>query len=306
MVWICPICGGIDTKPFMRNLELSLRQCMNCSLVFLEPNSGSDNNFEEIEQEFFSEGYVRRRDLFSELFFIHKAKQRLKTIQSFKFSGRLLDIGCGTGELIYVSKQLGYQAEGLEYSNFLAQYVRKKYAATVYCGDAKSMVLTEKYDIVTMCHVLEHALDPVETLKSISNFLNLEGLLYIAVPNLDCWEAKFSGWGSYEPYHRWYFNPNNLKLLLEHAGYKVVDIQTREPYSAWLNTFIRSILSKQHTAARTAVHHDRDGYLRYPFMIGMGALNIARFISGLFSTPFRKIQEVNHKGEELILIASRS
>ena len=100
----------------------------------------------------------------------------------------------------------------------------------------------------------------------------------------------------------WYFKPDSLKRLIEKVGYKVIDIHTWEPYSAWLNTFVRSVLPRQHAVARAAVHHDRNGRLRYPFIVSMGLLNAARFISGLLLTPLRKIQETAHKGEELIVI----
>lgn len=154
-----------------------------------------------------------------------------------------------------------------------------------------------------MSHVLEHTIDPISTLQDILKFFNPGGILYVAVPNIDCWQAKLRGWGSYEPYHLWYFNSTSLGRLIEKVGYRVVDIHTWEPYSAWLNTIIRSLLPKKHAAVRMAVHHDCNGRLRYPFMATMGLLNTARFVSGLLLTPLRKFQEKLGKGEELVEIA---
>lgn len=137
MGWVCHVCGGISSRPFGIKSGLSLRRCTNCSLVHLDRPDDPARYFKEIETEFFSDGYLRRRHLLSERFLIHKAKRRMSVIQRFKSSGRLLDIGCGTGELISVAQELGYQAEGIEYSPSLAEYVHLKYDVTVYCGEPR-------------------------------------------------------------------------------------------------------------------------------------------------------------------------
>lgn len=306
MSWVCPVCDGKHSKHLPMKFGLPLKQCTACSLIYLNQSESLVDYFDETEKEFFSEGYLRRRrGPFSEQFLIHKAKRRIKVIKKYKTSGRLLDIGCGSGELIYIANLLGYEAEGIEYSKPLAEFVHKKYGASVYCGQLESVDLPHKYDIVVMSHVLEHTIDPLATLQNIQNVLNPGGILYVAVPNIDCWESRFRGWGSYEPYHLWYFNPNTLSRLLEKVEYYIVDIHTWEPYSAWLNTIIRSILHRQHAVARSAVHHDSGGRLRYLFLTLMGLLNTARFVSGLLLTPLRKFQEATYKGEELIAIAVR-
>jgi 2-polyprenyl-3-methyl-5-hydroxy-6-metoxy-1,4-benzoquinol methylase len=304
MEQVCPVCGGVGSEPFAVKLDLPLRQCKNCSFVYLGQTRDLSGYFNKVEAEFFSDGYLRRRDLFSEQFLINKARRRMRVIQRFKNFGRLLDIGCGTGELIYVANKLGYQAEGLEYSQSLVEYVRAKYHATVHCGDVGMVNLPNKYDIITMSHVLEHVIDPLATLQDVSKLLNPGGILYLAVPNIDCYEARFRGWGSYEDYHLWYFSPNTLKHFLEKVGAQVIYIHTWEPYSAWLNTMIRGLMPRQHAAARMAIHKDRKGQLRYLFLGAMGLINVLRFISGFLLTPLRKMQEVTLKGEELIVVAN--
>jgi SAM-dependent methyltransferase len=198
---------------------------------------------------------------------------------------------------------MGYEAAGLDYSDSLVRYVREKYSAEVYLGDPETALLPHRFDIAVMSHMLEHTADPIATLRHVRGLLNPGGLIYVAVPNVDCWDSHFRGWGSYEPYHLWYFNPDNLRYLLGKVGYQVVDIHTWEPYSAWLNTAVRSLMPWQHAAARRAVHRDYSGRLRYPFLIAMAIFNVARFVSGLAFTPLRLIQEHANKGEELIAIA---
>ena len=290
-------------EPWNRGQSLDLWRCLQCSLVFLNIAQRPEHYFNQVETEFFSDGYLRRRDLFADYFFVHKARRRMEDIRRFRSSGSLLDVGCGSGELISVAQQMGYEAAGMDYSESLVEYVRKKYRAEVYLGDPETALLPHRFDIVVMSHFLEHTIDPTATLTHVRRLLNPRGLLYVAVPNVDCWESRFRGWGSYEPYHLWYFNQNNLRHLLENVGYQVVDIHTWEPYSAWLNTAVRSLMLQQHAAARSAVHRDYSRRLHYPFLIAMAVFNTARFVSGLVLTPLRVIQERMNKGEELVSIA---
>ena len=55
--------------------------------------------------------------------------------------------------------------------------------------------------------------------------------------------------------------------------------------------------------ARTMVQQDQQGAYRLRYSAAMAALNLARFGSGLVSTPLRILQEKLLKGEELICIA---
>lgn len=280
---------------------MTLESCLKCGLVILSTDQRSFH-FEQVEKEFFSEGYLRRRDFFSDIFFTQKARQRIEHISRFSPIGSLIDIGCGTGELISVAQQSGYRAVGLDYSLALVEYVRSRYSVPVYLGDI-SYELPERFDIAVMAHVIEHTLDPREALVHLRRILKPGGLLYIAVPNIASWEARFRGWGSYEPYHFWYFDPNTLSNLLATNGYEVIDLITWEPCSSWMNTVIRTLFPEEYAAVRTAVHHDESGRLRLPFLVMMSLLNTARFASGVLLTPIRQLQERLRTGEELICLA---
>ena len=304
MVEVCPVCEGVQFEPWDRGQSLDLRRCQQCSLVFLETAQRPEDYFEQVEAEFFGDGYLRRRGLFSGRFFICKARRRMRMLRRFRSSGRLLEIGSGTGELLHVARQMGYGVVGLDYSESLVRYVSEKYGVPVYVGDSESVQFPHKFDAVIMSHVLEHTIDPVATLHSIHRLLEPGGLLYLAVPNLDCWESRFRGWTSYEPYHLWYFDGVNLSRLLERSGYRVVDIRTWEPYPSWLNTAVRTIVPRRHAQARALVHKDGSWRVRYLFLMTIGVLNAARLASGCLLTPLRLMQERLKKGEELVCVAA--
>lgn len=299
----CPVCSGTNFESVPRPSSLDLWRCRNCTLLVLHKED--DSLFAEVEQEYFGDGYLRRQGPLAERILQNKAKLRIRDIQRQQPTGKFLDLGCGTGELVGAAQAAGYDVEGLDYSIPLARHVAKKYGVVVHEGESSQVALHARYDVVAMSHVIEHVLQPQATLRAVAAMLKPGGLLYLATPNIDCWEAKYRGWSSYEPYHLMYFNPHTIELLLQQTNFRALNIRTGEPYSAWLNTALRSALPDQHATARDAVHEDVKGELKLPFAVGMAALNVTRLASGLLLTPLRKYQEHSLRGEELIVLARR-
>ena len=48
--------------------------------------------------------------------------------------------------------------------------------------------ISGKYDVIILNHVLEHSLNPIKTLKILTNHLSKESIIYLGVPNI----LKFS------------------------------------------------------------------------------------------------------------------
>ncbi len=73
----------------------------------------------------------------------------------------------------------------------------------------------QRYDIVTIMHVLEHFSDPVGTLRMIREALIApDGILLVEVPN-------FYVHDSYELAHLSCFTPHTLKEVVRQAGFQV-------------------------------------------------------------------------------------
>ncbi len=103
--------------------------------------------------------------------------------------GRVLDIGCGNGHLLALIRDtnIGYELTGADAFEdcLLATAERVPEARRVHVSDQS--LETEKlggpYDVVTMCHVLEHTLNPAETVRDALSLLSPTGHLILAVPN---------------------------------------------------------------------------------------------------------------------------
>ena len=81
----------------------------------------------------------------------------------------------------------------------------------------------EFFDVITMWHSLEHLYEPILTLKEAKRILKDDGLLIIAVPNVDSFAAKVfkKYWYQLEiPIHLIAFTPDSITRMLDAAGFK--------------------------------------------------------------------------------------
>ena len=92
--------------------------------------------------------------------------------------GRVLDIGCGEGELLSLLSNW-FECEGVEPSETAAaESTRRGVKVTV--GFFEDVDLPEEsYDLVTMYAVLEHVYDPVQVLSKVNRVLKPGGIVAI-------------------------------------------------------------------------------------------------------------------------------
>ena len=137
---------------------------------------------------------------------------------------KVLDVGCGAGGYLRVCRQLGAEVFGTEPSSFGAQRCRDA-GIEVFEGMVDDYLAQHgtqrRFDVITANHVLEHAPDPVRTLQGMKSLLAPGGLLWISVPNADCYFSRQLGgeWHSADlPYHLQQFSPASLELAGKRAG----------------------------------------------------------------------------------------
>lgn len=136
--------------------------------------------------------------------------------------GRLLDVGCGNGGFLMLANQAGWQVEGLDFDASAVHAARSR-GLEVHHGGIE--VLDERsgcYDVITLCHVIEHVHDPVATLRRLRVLLKPGGVLWLDTPNLSSLGALRFGphWRGLEtPRHLVLFSPASMKKALTKAGF---------------------------------------------------------------------------------------
>lgn len=153
---------------------------------------------------------------------------RVQHIQRYKPSGRLIDIGAGTGMFLRMARECGFDVEGLEISAEAATFGRNTWALPINQGDLRDVILPpEKYDVVTLAHVFEHLPDPHGAARKLFITLKHGGLLAVAVPNFASLQARVfrSSWFHLDvPRHLYHYTPTSMRILLEQAGFHIHEL----------------------------------------------------------------------------------
>jgi len=152
------------------------------------------------------------------------AKSR-HVFEATKGPGRLLDIGCGNGEFLRFADKFGWHVVGIDFDEG-AVTAAKSEGLDVRVGGVEILGGNEKFDFISLSHVIEHVYDPIELLETCRSLLNEGGVLWLETPNVDSVGRVLyrSSWRGFEPpRHILLFNRESLRSLLLRLGYVSVE-----------------------------------------------------------------------------------
>ncbi len=145
---------------------------------------------------------------------------------------RLLDIGCGNGDFLYFAKSTGREVVGIDLDEEAVSVARKN-GLDVRLGNIDVLnPEKEKFDIITIGHVIEHVHDPLYLLRKCYGLLNKSGYVWIDTPNIDSEGHRIYGrnWGDLDPpRHLALFSYNSLRNVLRDAGFSKIQDQPYRP-----------------------------------------------------------------------------
>lgn len=148
-------------------------------------------------------------------------------LRSFPRNGikgvKVLEIGCGTGYLLYQLKQMGADVLGLEPGNHKIG-VTKNYKIPIIHDFFPSKKIKGKFDAVILSSVLEHINDPIEFLGVVRKHMKPGGKLILSVPD---GRPFFKNGDMSLPFHEhWnYFTEDSLYNNLALSGFNRIHIQ---------------------------------------------------------------------------------
>jgi SAM-dependent methyltransferase len=125
-------------------------------------------------------------------------------------------------------RELGYEPHGVEFSETAAHHARHTLKIPVTTEDfVNSPHERERYNAVIFWHSLEHFSNPVAAIARAYEALKPGGLLVVAVPNYDGWQARAFGrfWFHLDvPRHYFHFGARSLEAVLARHRFRVIQL----------------------------------------------------------------------------------
>ena len=213
----CPICGKQEFKNFLVVTDNAVSkesfvivECENCSFKFTNPrpDEASIGAYYESD-EYISHSNIKTGIINRAYHMVRSITTRQKVDLINRYTpakGNLLDYGCGTGIFLTAAKNDGWEIRGVE-PNPKARAIASEQTGEII---AKSLdeIEGEKFEVITLWHVLEHIHRLNQTLEQILSLLQEDGTLIIAVPNADSHDALQyrENWAAYDvPRHLYHF-----------------------------------------------------------------------------------------------------
>ncbi len=278
---VCPVCHSPGSSEFLKCKDYTVSNewftivcCDSCGFKFTNPVPAP----EVIGKYYKSEEYISHSDtkkgLISRLYHLVRnftLKSKLQLIGGRSEGMRLLDYGCGTGSFLEVCKNAGWLVTGMEPDEDAAKLASR--SGAIYPDLQTLKLRDQKYDVITLWHVLEHVSDLAETLSFFTEVLLPGGRLIIAVPNYRSYDAVSYGahWAAYDvPRHLYHFDQTTLGTLLKSYGFVLDKVRPM-----LFDSFYVSLLSEKYLRGKSS-------YLR-AFMTGLRS-NIKASRTGEYSS----------------------
>lgn len=208
--------------------EFKLVKDIESDMLITTPQPKTENLFKYYESEDYISHTDSKRSLFEKVYHIIKQyslNKKVKILNKFSGSkGSLLDVGAGTGDFLLCSKKSGWFIQGIE-PNLKARKLASKKGVDLL--ENIKEISNEKFDVITLWHVLEHIPDLENYILKLKAMLKDKGIIIIAVPNYKSYDAQYykEFWAAYDvPRHLWHFSPNSINFLFSKQKMKVVKI----------------------------------------------------------------------------------
>lgn len=163
-----------------------------------------------------------------------RVKKSIQIIQSISSRGKLLDIGCSTGEWALFWKNEGWESYGIDVNEENISQTEKKGIKASLCDlNSQPIPFSDDYfDVIIAGEVIEHLVDTDRFVHDLSRCLKVGGYLLITTPNLVSFENRlrillglYPVWVDYRlanSGHVRAYTPRTLKKQLRSFGFEIV------------------------------------------------------------------------------------
>ncbi len=261
---VCPICDGKDNKElFFRdfsNMKLitpfesySVKVCQHCGMIYAGDIVTSQDLSVYYTQfsKYDTKSWIKYG-------FDDAYKDPLDMIcKHYSSDSTVLDIGCGSGNLLRGFKNRGYtHIVGVDPSSKNCKYIHEQYGIETIAGSLGEDIPQlegRKFRCITMTAVLEHLIPVREMVEKACSYLSPGGGIFFNVPNIETFAKLPDLYQQFSVEHVNYFSIRSLENLMNILGLKLVDFSktdTGELNSLW----------KKDASVNSEISFDAEGY----------------------------------------------
>jgi SAM-dependent methyltransferase len=215
----CLYCGSDRLDPWIKNIKdrfdyvpgaWSFLRCRACGSAHLSPAPkqeaiiGLYPPVYSFRPDFETNSRLKRilAAVEERTFYVFQNRNEVSTVRRVTGikSGKVLDVGCGTGDRLTRFARAGYRVRGLDIQPEPVRYVRERLGFEADAGTLETVSYpANSFDIVTIIWVLEHLLDVKSILREIHRILRPGGWIAAGVPFADSFQSRTLGacWATY-------------------------------------------------------------------------------------------------------------
>ena len=220
--------------------SLEVDRCLSCGFVYLANWKQSLEKSGELYDYY---GRLTADDLRRRYSSPNRARQRelLKQLARDARGRRLLDVGCGEGQLLQTAQDEGWDAVGIDLSEGAVRLCRERGLPASQTDFFDSSLDHQRFDAIVMSELIEHVPAPARFLRRAEELLEEGGTLYLTTPNFGSLARRMLGesWPVIHPEHIGYFERSTLRAMAsEESGLRPIKIEANNiapsSFVAWL------------------------------------------------------------------------
>jgi SAM-dependent methyltransferase len=277
----CPVCHSaqlqVAFEGAIQGIPLRFSNCRACQVTFQNPrpteacmarfysstlfsNPGGEASVDDAFCYYDYDAYERGLK--------RNAPRLLRGIGRFKPPpAKLLEIGGATGWFMDAARTAGYDVQGLDISEALAQIARDRYQLSITVAPIeRSPLPADAFDIVCSFGGIECWRDVVAGCRNVHSMLKRDGIFYFNYIDRNAIVGKLTGknYAQYAHGAGYLYSGESMHAILDRAGFKIVD--ERMP---WTYVTLGPIFS----------------YFKLPFLFGLfkrlGMLDVCLYLPNI-------------------------
>jgi len=303
------VCGSGRNRPYVRTWDRSHGQpgeftfvaCRGCGHVYLNPRP-TQTEITAYYPETYKEYVGPVEHEASALVRANRAwgmRKRVRLFTSRMKPGRFLDVGCGSGALMAAMRDQGWEVHGEDTTPAAVRLAREHFGLDVFQGTLEEANYPDAhFDAVVLWNVIEHVPDPPATLREVARVTRPGGIVVMATPNVDSFEAHIFGsrWALWEaPRHFNVFSPRTMDRVLEQTGWRSLG------HTSQIGTWFALATSVQYALEERRGWRPKPADPERVYWEGTAVAQLAR----LAAVPYTWLTDKLGEGSTMIVCAER-